>query len=108
MTGQVAEKGLSSGGVYDIPHDPQDFGRCYRLLGHFPEWRERLAEMAEVFPKWGPLVESWPELESLWEAERHKSKAPKLYERMRELYPACMIADGYEQTSPNGFVRPNK
>jgi len=32
-------------GEGDAPHDPGDFGRCYRLLKLFPEWRERLAEV---------------------------------------------------------------
>lgn len=30
----------------DIPHDPADFGRCYRLLQAIPEWRARLEEVA--------------------------------------------------------------
>ena len=25
-----------------VPHDTADFGRCHRLLGHFPEWRSRM------------------------------------------------------------------
>ena len=34
--------GSKKGGVFgaDIPHDVADFGRCYRLLKNFPEWRD--------------------------------------------------------------------
>jgi len=31
----------------DVPHDPPDFGRCYRLLEVMPEWRDRLGEVAD-------------------------------------------------------------
>ena len=41
---------------YDVPHDPSDFRRCYLLLKLIPEWRERLDEVAERFPKWKPFV----------------------------------------------------
>src|SRR3990167_6136371 len=32
------------------PRDPDDFGRCYRLLKVAPEWRERIGEMATYPP----------------------------------------------------------
>lgn len=69
----------------DVPHDPGDFGRCYRLLAVMPEWRERLPEVARVFPGWAPLVDRWDELTSLWEEESPSGNAPKLYALMREL-----------------------
>lgn len=36
---------------FNVPHDPPDFRRCYLLLKLIPEWRERLEEMADDFPK---------------------------------------------------------
>lgn len=71
----------------DIPHDPSDFGRCYRLLKHFPEWRDRLPEVAEKYPAWRPLVEEWDALTALYEEEikRPDGRAPELYRRMKEL-----------------------
>lgn len=38
---------LRDGGFPPIPHDPSDFGRCYRLLQLCPHYRPRLAEVAE-------------------------------------------------------------
>jgi len=76
----------------DIPYDPPDFGRCYRLLQIMPEWKGRLDEVAEKYPAWRPFVEHWEELEQMYEAcldERGRyqigdaSKA--LYDRMKEL-----------------------
>lgn len=69
----------------DVPHDPADFGRCYRLLKVMPSWRARLPEVAEKYPKWAPLVAAWDELTALYEEEEPSGMAPKLYARMKEL-----------------------
>jgi hypothetical protein len=70
----------------DVPHDPDDFGRCYRLLKVAPpEWRANLARVAERFPAWAPLVARWDDLTRLYEEEEPTGKAPKLYALMREL-----------------------
>lgn len=72
---------------YDVPCDPSDFRRCYLLLKFIPEWKPRLHEVAERFPKWKPFVEHWEELTRLYEEERENvdGKARKLYARMKEL-----------------------
>ncbi len=51
------------------PGDTDDFGRCYRLLSIFPEWRAGLLDI--TFPcrlsaDWRPLRSAWPELEYLY------------------------------------------
>jgi hypothetical protein len=69
----------------EYPLDPDDFGRCYRLLERFPEWRKRLAEVAAKYPKWKPLVDAWGELEELWRKESPTGTCKQLYKRMREL-----------------------
>jgi len=71
----------------DVPHDPADFGRCYRLLELRPDWRGRLQEVADVFADWQPLVDRWDELEKLWEEESKGDEAPRLYELLKELRP---------------------
>lgn len=60
MTGQRVER-------TSYPLDPDDFGRCYRLLKLFPEWRLRLAEVAARFKEWRPLVREWTRLTALYE-----------------------------------------
>jgi hypothetical protein len=55
-------------GRYDVPHDPADFGRCYRLLKLFPEWREQLLQVVGMLPAWGPMLREWSRLEILYEA----------------------------------------
>ncbi len=76
------------------PLDPDDFGRCYRLLQRIPEWRERLPEVAARYPDWCGLVDAWDELTALYEQEvgtgadvrAHRGKmARRLYARMKEI-----------------------
>lgn len=71
--------------IYTYPFDPADFGRCYRLLKLFPEWRLRLHEVSERYPPWKPLIDNWGELEQLYEEEYPTGFAPKLNKRMLEL-----------------------
>lgn len=88
-------------GQYDksfgrLPADGADFGRCHRLLGHFPEWRPRLPEVADRFPAWARLVEHWDEVDALYLAavKAHaKRTSPRgvtaeeraLHDRIKEL-----------------------
>jgi hypothetical protein len=67
------------------PLDPDDFGRCYRVLRRFPELRDGMHLVAALSPAWGRLVGAWDELEALYEEERPTGDAPKLYARMKEL-----------------------
>lgn len=70
---------------YDVPHDPDDFGRCYRLLQHFPAWKLRLSEVAERFPKWAPMVVQWDEMEHLYLRDLPTGASRELYDLMQKL-----------------------
>jgi hypothetical protein len=67
------------------PIDPSDFGRCYRLLKLFPDWRPRLPEVAAKYPDspWPALVREWDRMTALYEEELPKGTAPKLYALMK-------------------------
>ncbi len=67
------------------PADPQDFGRCYRLLKVMPSWRARMPEVAACYPEWKPLVDAWDDLTALYEEELPAGRCPKLYDRMQAL-----------------------
>lgn len=82
ITGQPSPR---DGDGFCTPLDPDDFGRCYRLLKLFPAWREQLGKVVERCPEWGPLVDHWDELTELYEAELGSGLAPRLYKRMQEL-----------------------
>lgn len=75
------------------PRDVADFGRCYRLLNYFPEWRPQMEKMSARFPWWKPHVEHWTELMALYEGtlaasglhplDREKASRA-LYDRLKQ------------------------
>lgn len=75
------------------PHDPGDFGRCYRLLTLIPEWRARLAEMATVSNYWSALVENWEKIERQYLDELAGNSAPKTYKLMQSILRPIEDAD---------------
>jgi hypothetical protein len=100
------------------PADPDDFGRCYRLLRFIPEFRGRLNEVAAVLPQWGPMIAAWNELEERYslisEADGayseksygdNKAAASAMYQRMRELNEDGYAADGWTNTGAPGCWR---
>lgn len=77
--------------LHDVPYDPDDFGRCYRLLKLFPAWRDRLGEVAARFPEWAALVERWDEMTKLYEEEEPTGICRKLYDLMQTLRPQAHL-----------------
>ena len=72
------------------PSDPDDFGRCHRLLEAVPEWRPRMGEMAAHSRVWSRLAEHWDELTQMYlrvvEGGRWNLPASRaMYQRMKEL-----------------------
>lgn len=69
------------------PQDPADFGRCYRLLQLFPDWRPKLHMVGERFDsqEWRVLATNWEPLTALYEEELPSGKCPKLLVEMRRI-----------------------
>ena len=79
--------GVSDG---SYPHDPADLGRCLRLLEKFPQWKERIPEMARYGSVWATYALHWNELRDMMDEEvgidwSKARKAPKTYEFMSRL-----------------------
>jgi len=92
---------------YDVPHDPDDFSRCWKLLVLFPEWRTRLPEVASQFPAWVGFVREWDKLTVMYEAlladDKHYSC--EMYDIMKTLEDEGRLADGWIQDSPSSWHR---
>jgi hypothetical protein len=72
------------------PYDPDDFGRCYRLLRAVPELRRHIPAMGTGHGAvWARLAAEWAELEALYEKELPSGKAPELYRRMQAIHKAA-------------------
>lgn len=89
--GPAMERGTIHGVSFSpgIPRDPDDFGRCVRLLEWFPWWRARLPEVVAKYPAWAPLVAEWDALEALYREESAAGEGSRLYDRMQELTKAA-------------------
>ena len=70
---------------YDVPHDPADFGRCYRLLNLFHDWKPRMVEVASRFPTWKPFVREWDKLTEMFEKALATNTGEEMYRFMQEL-----------------------
>ena len=73
------------------PHDPDDLGRCLRLMKLVPEIREGFVErMSALSPEWQALAERWDEIAASMEAEvgidwSKGRSAPRTYGLMRSI-----------------------
>ena len=69
------------------PHDPDDLGRCIRLLTVEPELRRQLWRMRSCSPVWAALVDRWDELAMHYirEAAKPPEGTCKTYELMRDI-----------------------
>lgn len=70
--------------IFDTPKDSGDFGRCYRMLQHFPEWEERLNEVSDIFSEWEPFFKEWSELKQLYEENKFDNLDTKIRKLVKE------------------------
>lgn len=133
MMGLIKEPQQCDNWHYDTPHDSDDFSRCTKLLHLFPDWRKRIGEVGDKFPKWTPFCREWAKLETMYiqhvsdiekyQRERVNSKYTRLhkkkpqfkdfdstnmYDFMQKLNDEGMLLDGWIQDSPSSWHRPNK
>lgn len=90
-------------GEYYVPSDPDDFSRCYKLVKFCHVERTGLDHIKSVFPFFAPIIDNWDGLVSFYEQKKHD----KLYERLRHFEKEAMKLDGWIQTGPNSWERPN-
>jgi len=67
------------------PHDPDDLGRCIRMLDALPELRTALPSASAMSSEWAALVAAWDEIEGLYREEFASGCAPRCYERMKAI-----------------------
>ncbi|HEX7906796.1 MAG TPA: hypothetical protein VF534_01705 [Paraburkholderia sp.] len=75
----------SSGWNVDAPHDPSDFGRCYRLVQKVPEIREHFPRIAKKVKAFAGILREWDALVRIYERDKPKGESPELYNRIKDL-----------------------
>ncbi len=113
MVGAVDGKRQCDNWHYDTPRDPDDFSRCYKLIVLFPEWKARLPEVAQTFPKWIPFIREWGTLADMYRKALARNPdgygySNEIYNFMQGLDAEGMRLDGWIQTSPGSWHRPDK
>jgi hypothetical protein len=71
------------GGEGAPPCDADDFGRCFRLLERYPQWRERIGEVSAKCPRFSPLVPIWSELETLYKDGKYSACSQRITAALR-------------------------
>ena len=72
------------------PLDPDDLGRCLRLISKVPECRAAVDSLGGKYEKWAIAAKHWDELAMMMEEEvgidwSKGRSAPKTYARMLEI-----------------------
>ena len=67
------------------PHDPSDFGRCYRFLEAVPGARSRLDMMRDSGRIWNAYITHWKMLETLYLEELPSGRCTGLYKLMNDI-----------------------
>lgn len=104
MMGELTERETQCGGTYGVPHDQDDFGRCYRLLELFPDWKKRIGEMAHFLPAWVPYVREWDRLTALHKAS-HGKWSQEFHDFIDRIEEESRIADGWKKTGKGSWTR---
>ncbi len=110
MQDAVIKDSPRAGWDYGVPHDPDDFSRCWKLLILFPQWRRRLSEVAQVFPSWIGFIREWDKLEKMYlknltDKPEGFGYSKEMYNLMQQLEDEGRLADGWVQTAPGSWQR---
>ncbi len=83
----------------DIPGDWADFNRCMELIKSVEIIEKNLPIVAEIYPKWIPIIREWDKLVEAWRTRKG------LYELLNSLRDECYICDGYVKISEGHFQK---
>ena len=84
----------------DVPHDADDFGRCYRLLHQFG-WHAFMPKVGERYPEWVGVAREWAELEAIYESGERRALA----DRLNELREEGLLAAGWTRSGAHSFFK---
>lgn len=67
------------------PRDPDDFGRCLKLLQAVPEFQNNLSKMNDCGPEWQAVVQHWER----WAELHHDTDGHELYVQMQNAFESA-------------------
>lgn len=72
-------------GLGDAPHDPSDFGRCYRLVQAVPSIRQDFERIAQAVPAFRAILREWDGLCAIYLRDLPTGESAELYARITAL-----------------------
>lgn len=102
----VALMGVARGvndynGGFDVPHDWDDFSRCYDLVTYGEVTKEELQKVVEAFPFYKPIIDRWDEL-----VEAYLSPGCKgVYRILNSVYGEVMRLKGYVNLGGGCYIK---
>ena len=86
---------------YDVPHDADDFSRCYHLSKFARLSLGDLRKVAKVFPYWKPIIDEWDNLVSAYADMCFDS----VFSILQEKHDEIMNLKGFTKTSDSTWDR---
>jgi hypothetical protein len=97
LTGAI-KPGNRLGRNAEIPYDPDDFSRCYKLVTLCQVTKDQLQQIKTVLPFYAPFIDNWDKLCLMYE-----TRNPNMYKFMEPLVDEARIIAGWVRTSPNSW-----
>ena len=86
---------------YDVPHDADDFGRCYHLSKFAGLTLNDLRTVAKVFPYWTPIIDEWGNLVSAYVGMCYD----RVFNILQKKHDEVMKLKGFIKTSESTWRR---
>jgi hypothetical protein len=83
---------------FDIPNDPADFSRCYKLWQKCALTPGQLGLVKVVFPWWSPYIDNWDKLVSMLERNDRG-----MYKYMCRLRDEARLLAGWKKTGEGSW-----
>lgn len=87
-------------GNFDVPHDADDFSRCFDLVEFAEVTNGELLKIPKVFPYWKPIIEIWSEL-----VNAYITHSRRVYELLNDKHDEVMHLKGFEKISDGYWVK---
>ena len=86
---------------YDVPHDADDFSRCYDLYRFAKLDLNDLRKIEKVFPYWKPIIDVWSNLAIAYIGMCYE----RVYDILQSKHDEVMRLKGFTKTSDSTWER---
>ena len=85
---------------FDVPHDADDFSRCFDLVEFAEITYEDLLKIPKVFPYWKPIIEIWGKL-----VNAYITHNGRVYDLLSDKRDEVMSLKGFEKIGEGHWIK---